>query len=179
MSNTIFLISGPSGSGKTSLTLALLQRIQSLKKIVTYTTRMPRNGEVDGLDYHFVSVDRFRELEHSGYFIETDSAYSELYGVPSRELVAGSDLAVIVTVEGARALRTMLSNSHSVFIVPGDTKAAAERVLRRAAPNALPRLRAYTDEVKSLYEYDTVIVNQDFDAAVEQFAATIQARRSA
>jgi hypothetical protein len=71
---TIFLISGPSGSGKTSLTLALLQRIQTLKKIVTFTTRMPRNGEVDGIDYHFVSVDRFRELEHSGYFIETDSA---------------------------------------------------------------------------------------------------------
>jgi guanylate kinase len=79
-----------------------------------------------------------------------------------------SALLVIVTVEGDRALRTVLSNSHKVFIVPGDTKAAAERVLRRVAPNALPRLRACTDEVKSSYEYDTVIVNQDFDVAVDQ-----------
>ena len=82
MAGTIFLIAGPSGSGKTTLTQELVHCVPGLTKAVTVTTRQPRPGEISGVDYHFVSTKRFREMRQGGELIESDCAYNEHYGVP-------------------------------------------------------------------------------------------------
>jgi guanylate kinase len=181
LSNTLYLISGPSGSGKTTLTHALLQHVPNIRKVVTVTTRLPRYGEINGLDYHFVSLTRFTEMEAAGEFIETDYAFDEHYGIPMSALdlhgEAVSDLAVIITTEGARALRQLLCSTHSIFIMPSDSETAALRVAKRAAPNQQARISAFENEVVAAREYSAVILNLDFDQALEQIIKTVTDHR--
>jgi guanylate kinase len=181
LSNTLYLISGPSGSGKTTLTQALLQRVSDIRKVVTVTTRLPRVGEINGLDYNFVSPQRFREMAEAGEFLETDYAFAEHYGIPKSAMEFHgepmSDLAVIITVEGARVLRQISYSTHSIFIMPSDAGAAALRVAERVAPNQQARIAAYESEVVAAREYNAVILNLDFDQALDQLVKTVVEHR--
>lgn len=118
MAGTIFLIVGPSGSGKTTLTQELVRRVPGLTKAVTVTTRQPRPGEISGVDYHFVSTKRFREMQQGGELIESDYAYNEHYGVPRAVLDLAGDIAIVITVDGALTLRCQRTNARSIFILP-------------------------------------------------------------
>ena len=124
MSGLVLLIAGPSGSGKTTLIRGLVNRIPFLTRAITATTRLPRPGEVSGEDYHFVSPERFAEMNRAGALIECAETYTESYGIPRTVLAGTCDRALILTGGGALALRQRLPNSISIFIQPASAAAA-------------------------------------------------------
>ncbi|RZU29000.1 guanylate kinase [Edaphobacter modestus] len=179
MSRTIFLIAGPSGSGKTSLTQALVQRTKGLTKGITVTTRVPRSGEISGKDYHFVTPSQFVEMEQAGEFLETDFAYNEWYGVPRSTLDAAGDVALILTFSGALSLKRLIPHAMTLFIIPTCAETAATRVADRHSPNEQARMANYETEVAAARYFDHVILNLDFDQALEQLESVVDSRRQA
>ena len=177
MAGTIFLIAGPSGSGKTTLTQELVRRVPGLTKAVTVTTRQPRPGEISGVDYHFVSTKRFREMRQGGELIESDCAYNEHYGVPRAVLDFAGDIAIVITVDGALTLRCQRTNARSIFILPPCPEAAAARVAARQCPNEDFRIARYEAEVLAARHFDHVILNLDFMQSVFQVEKIIFAQR--
>src|ERR1035441_5770782 len=153
MSGTVLLIAGPSGSGKTTLTRALVKRVPYLTRAITVTTRLPRPREISGEDYHFVSLERFAEMNLAGALIECAETYTESYGIPRAVLAGLCDRALILTVGGALALRQRLPNSISIFIQPASATAAAERILDRNCPNSEYRIAGYEQEVAASSQF--------------------------
>jgi guanylate kinase len=177
MPGSVFLIAGPSGSGKTTLTQELVRRVPGLTKAVTVTTRQPRPGEVPGVDYHFVSTGRFQEMLQGGELIENDFAYNEHYGIPQTALDVAGDIAIIVTVQGALALRRQMENARSIFILPTCLETTAARVAARKCPNEEPRIANYEAEVIAARYFDHVILNLDLSQSVTQIEKIIFALR--
>ena len=168
MSGLVLLIAGPSGSGKTTLTRGLVNRVPFLTKAITITTRLPRPGEVSGEDYHFVSPERFAEMNRAGALIECAETYTESYGIPRTVLAGTCDRALILTGGGALALRQRLPNSISIFIQPASAAAAAARILERNCPNSESRIAGYEQEVAASSQFDRVFLNEDFDETLDQ-----------
>ena len=168
MSGLVLLIAGPSGSGKTTLTRGLVNRVPFLTKAITVTTRLPRPGEVSGEDYHFVSPERFAEMNRAGVLIECAETYTESYGIPRTVLAGTCDRALILTGGGALALRQRLPNSISIFIQPASAAAAAARILERRCPNSESRIAGYEQEVAASSQFDRVFLNEDFDETLDQ-----------
>ena len=119
---TIFIISAPSGSGKSTLVSRLLECVPSLLFSVSYTTRAPRGKEVDGIDYHFVSQDRFQAMRDRGEFLESAGVFGKCYGthreVLDRARAQGNDLVLDIDVQGARQLKGKFPEAVTVFILP-------------------------------------------------------------
>jgi guanylate kinase len=170
---TIFLIAGPSGSGKTTLVDRLCRSDLGVSRAITVTTREPRLGETDGGDYYFVSPLTFESMRVAGRFLESTTVYNESYGVPLDAFANDLDLAVIVTPAGALFLSEILCGTHTVFIKPAGPLIAAERVCRRNARNADERLRLYAEEVASAEEFQTIIVNEDFEQALQELSMLV------
>ena len=168
MSGTVLLIAGPSGSGKTTLTRGLVNRVPFLTRAITVTTRLPRPSEVSGEDYHFVSPERFAEMNRAGALIECAETYTESYGIPRTVLAGLCDRALILTAGGALALRQRLSNSISIFIQPSSAAAAAARIVERNCPNSEYRIAGYEQEVAASPQFDRVFLNEDFDKTLDQ-----------
>lgn len=168
MARNIFLIAGPSGSGKTTLTQALVQRIPHLTKAITVTTRLQRPGEVDGVDYHFVSAERFFDMEQGGELIETDHAYNEDYGIPRAAFDVACDVAIVITVDGALEIKRRMANAVSLFILPACSETASARVAARNSPNADSRIAQYREEVLAARHFDRVFLNLDFSQCLDQ-----------
>ena len=168
MSGLVLLIAGPSGSGKTTLTRGLVNRVPFLTRAITVTTRLPRPGEVSGEDYHFVSPERFAEMNRAGALIECAETYTESYGIPRTVLAGTCDRALILTGGGALALRQRLPNSISIFIQPASAAAAAARILERRCPNSEYRIGGYDQEVAASSQFDRVFLNEDFDETLDQ-----------
>ena len=168
MSGIVLLIAGPSGSGKTTLTRGLVNRVPFLTRAITVTTRLPRPGEVSGEDYHFVSPERFAEMNRAGALIECAETYTESYGIPRTVLAGTCDRALILTGGGALALRQRLPNSISIFIQPASAAAAAARILERRCPNSEYRIGGYDQEVAASSQFDRVFLNEDFDETLDQ-----------
>lgn len=170
---TIFLIAGPSGSGKTTLVDRLCHSNLGVSRAITVTTREPRLGERDGGDYYFVSPLTFESMRVAGRFLESTTVYNESYGVPLDAFAADSDLVVIVTPAGALHLSKILCDSHTVFIKPAGPRVAAERVRRRNAPNSDERLHFYAEEIASAAEFQTIIVNEDLEQALQELTTLV------
>jgi guanylate kinase len=174
MSRTIFLIAGPSGSGKTSLTNALLEIHPTLTRGITVTTRAPRSGETEGKDYYFVTPDQFDEMATNGSLLESDSAYGESYGVPRSLLAQPGNLALIVTLPGAVALKSRLPDAKTVLVLPESYGHAEQRIRERRAPKADERVSSLQSEFKLARAYDNdwgfdaVIHNVDFPLALRE-----------
>lgn len=179
MARNIFLIAGPSGSGKTTLTQELVCRISRLAKAITVTTRQPRPGEISGIDYYFVSTERFREMQANGELVESDFIYNEYYGVPRSALDMPCDTAIVITVDGALTLRRQEPNTPSIFIMPASLEAASARVVARKCPNEEFRVRRYEAEVLAARHFDHVVLNLDFTRSLRQIEGIILARRVA
>ncbi len=177
MSRTVFLIAGPSGSGKTTLTQALVQRMPLLTKGITVTTRAPRRGELSGRDYHFVTSTDFAPMERDGELFETDHAFNESYGVPHSVLEVEGDVALIVTVAGALTLKRLLPNTMTLFILQACAGVAAARIADRNSPNESARIASYEAEVAAARHFDSVILNLDFDQALQQLEGVVISRR--
>ena len=181
---TLFVVAAPSGGGKTSLTRALLERERGIRLSVSYTTRPARPGEHDGIDYHFVSSERFMALRDSGEFLEHAYVHGNWYATSASwleaEVAAGRDVLLEIDWQGAAQVRRLIPSSIHIFILPPSLALLEERLRRRGQDDEATiarRLDAAKDEIRHCDEFNYVIINQDFAPAVDDLLAIVRASR--
>ena len=184
MSGTLYIIAAPSGGGKTSLTRALLEREPNIALSVSYTSRLPRPGEVDGVHYHFVSRGVFEEMIKRGEFFEHAIVHGDLKGTArtavERTLGSGKDVLLEIDWQGARQVRAAMPGCISVFILP-PSRAELERRLRNRASDDAPtiarRLAESREEVAHAGDFDYLVVNDQFADALADLRAIVSCQR--
>jgi guanylate kinase len=183
---TLFVISAPSGTGKTTVVDRLLERLPSLARSRSYTSRACRPGERDGVDYNFVSRDAFLAMSGAGEFLESASIFGNFYGTRRADvealLAAGQDVVLVIDVQGARQVRERFGGrSVGVFVLPPSYGELAGRLRGRCQDPEeaiVERLRTASSEVGAVGEYDYVVVNDILDRCVEEVAAIVTAERA-
>ena len=180
----LFVVSSPSGGGKGTLIQRVLNRLPNLSYSVSYTTRKPRNGEVDGREYFFVTREQFAEMVERNDFLEWANVHSHLYGTSrsqvARDVSQGRDIVLEVDVQGAASIRNLISDSVSIFILPPSLEVLRERLIARGtdSPDELAvRLHNAPEELKAYKTFDYVIINDDADYAAAKLMAIIEAER--
>lgn len=180
----LLVLAGPSGVGKGTIGKALLARDPALTWSVSATTRDPRPGEQDGVDYRFLGEEDFTALADAGGFLEWFEVYGQLKGTPrapvEEQLAAGRDVLMEVDVQGALAVREQLPDSLLVFVRAPSREAQRERLATRDTDDdeQLARRMAEAEAEEALADrFDAVVVNDDLDATVNQVAAILGARR--
>jgi guanylate kinase len=182
----LWVVAAPSGAGKTSLVRALLERDPALRFSISYTTRARRSSEVDGRDYFFVDEARFLEMVRAGEFLEHARVFDHWYGTGrehvARLLAAGFSVVLEIDWQGARQVRERAPESHSVFVLPPSV-AELERRLRGRKTDSeaviARRLRDAQSDMTHWHEFDHVVINDDFAAALDRLAAVIAGRSRA
>lgn len=180
----IFLVVAPSGAGKSTLVNALLEQDASIALSVSHTTRPPRPGEVDGREYHFVAVDDFMRRRASGEFLESAEVHGNFYATSrvwiEQRLHAGTDVLLEIDWQGARQVKARFPHAVGIFILPPSIDALEARLLKRGQDSAQVisrRLLAAGSEIAHAPDFDYVIINVDFAAALAQLAAVVTATR--
>jgi guanylate kinase len=183
-SGILFVVSSPSGGGKGTLIQRVLSRVQNLSYSVSYTTRKPRNGEVHGREYFFVTREEFSRMVEKNDFLEWATVHSHLYGTSRRQVAqdvsSGRDIVLEVDVQGAASIRSLIHDAVSVFILPPSLDVLRERLIARGtdAPEELAvRLRNAPEELKAYKTFDYVIINDDVEQASAKLMAIIEAER--
>jgi guanylate kinase len=181
---TLFVVAAPSGGGKTSLTRALLEKDPGIRLSVSYTTRPPRPGEQEGVDYHFVSIERFMALRDAGEFLEHAQVHGNWYATSAswlnKQIEAGQDVLLEIDWQGAAQVRKLIPSSVHIFILPPSLALLEERLHRRGQDDKATiarRLDAARDEIRHCAEFNYVIINQDFATAVDDLSAIVRASR--
>jgi len=180
----IFVLSAPSGAGKSTLAQAVIASTPELVRSVTYTTRPPRPGEVDGGDYHFISHEAFLQRLDAGEMLESATVHGYLYGTSRRDVnrlcQQGFDVLLVINYQGAAALRRQSVDARYIFILPPSLAALEQRLRQRNADNEASmrtRLAIAPTEMAQYRHYDYVIVNDDLKSATQQLQAIILADR--
>ncbi|MCB1746667.1 MAG: guanylate kinase [Gammaproteobacteria bacterium] len=180
-SGHLFVVSAPSGAGKTSLVRALVAARDGLRVSISHTTRARRDGEVDGVDYHFIEPDRFARMADAGEFLEHATVFDHSYGT-SRAAVAtlldaGHDVMLEIDWQGARSIRAAAPDAISIFVLPPSLATLEARLRGRgdAAAVIARRMRDAQREISHYPEYDYLVVNDDFDQALAALAAILDA----
>ena len=177
---SLFVISAPSGTGKTSLVERLVESVPTVVKSRSYTARSPRQGETSGVDYSFVSRAAFEKMVNCDQFLEWANVFGNLYGTSKADIQekmeGGLDVALLIDVKGERQVRLKSANATTIFILPPSPGALESRLRSRNQNSDLEiqeRLSAAREEVKAFDEYDHVIINDDFDAALSRLKAIV------
>ena len=172
MSPTPFIVSAPSGAGKTTLCRMLTNCFPDMRNSVSYTTRVRREGEEDGVDYHFIDEAEFARMAAAGEFIEYADVFGKKYGTSgddiARLLKGGLNVLLEIDVQGATKIRPALESGVYIFILPPSIEACRERLVARGldAPEEIARrLKISTMEITHAPEYDYIIINDDLDMA--------------
>ena len=176
----LYVIAAPSGAGKTSLVKALMQSDPGLKFSVSYTTRARRPNEIDGRDYHFVSVERFREMVEREEFLEHALVFDNHYGT-GRETVRdaidrGERLLLEIDWQGARQVRSRLPEARTIFVLPPSLAALEQRLRGRGTDTdevIRRRLRDAVADIGHCFEFDYAVVNDRFDQALADLRAIV------
>ena len=181
---SLFIVAAPSGAGKTSLVNALVAQQDNIRLSVSHTTRAPREGEVNGQDYFFVSQDEFAQMRDAGAFLESATVFDNSYGTSSEavlsQLQQGYDVILEIDWQGAEQVRRNYSDSTSIFILPPSKVALEQRLRGRGQDNdeiIARRMQDAENEMSHYVEFDYLIVNDEFDVALANLAAIITARR--
>lgn len=176
----LFVISGPSGVGKGTIVKQLLERQPTLKLSVSVTTRQPRPGEVEGVNYYFRSPEEFQRMLEAGELLEYAQFVNGFYGTPRRfveeQLDAGHDVVLEIDIKGAIQVKERLPNGVYVFVLPPTMEELEQRLVRRqteAADAMRQRLQVALDELNYLPLYDYQIVNDELETAVNKVQAII------
>ena len=176
------ILSSPSGGGKTTIAHQLMARRKDVGYSVSCTTRPPRDGEIDGRDYHFRSLEDFRRGQAAGEFAESAEVHGHLYGTlrseVARVLSSGKHVIMDIDVQGAKQFSAAFPESVLVFILPPSAEALVERLTARGTedPKSLiRRLRSAKDELKAIDLYPYVVVNDRIDSAVAAISSIIDA----
>ena len=182
--STMYIISAASGTGKTSLVRALLSSVPNLVLSISHATRSPRSNEQHGVDYYFVSTDEFSRMVKQNAFLEHAKVFGEDKGTSKAEvqrlLQMDKDVILEIDVQGARQVRQMIPNTVSIFILPPSRAVLEQRILQRgedARREIKKRLQVAREEIASFAEYDFLVINDDFDQALNDLKAIIRAQR--
>jgi guanylate kinase len=178
----VFVITGPSGVGKGTLIRSLVQQVPELEVAVSATTRPPRPGEVDGVDYHFLSEAEFDEHVAAGDFVEHAGYSGHRYGTLRSELEsrlkAGIPVVLEIEIQGARQIRETMPEAVQVFIAPPSLDALRARLVGRGtnSPRDMEaRLRTAREELSARDEFEHVVVNDRLERAVAELVAIVRA----
>lgn len=181
----MIILSSPSGAGKTSLARALLERDGRLRSSVSVTTRAPRGKEVDGKDYYFVSLDKYHQLQKKGDLLESACVFGHYYGTPKQQsqklMNSGFDVLATLDWQGAMSIKQILcSKVVTIFILPPSMEILEERLKKRATDDQQvieKRLATAASEIAQASLYDYVVVNDDFNTALDHLEKIIAAER--
>lgn len=180
----LVVISAPSGTGKTTVADRLVAVGDDLVRSRSFTSRTARTGEVDGVDYNFVSRAEFEAMAARGEFLEWADVFGNLYGTGRRQtealIAAGQDVLLVIDVQGARQVRSAIRELVTVFVLPPSLGALEARLRGRSQDGRAAiekRLRTARQEVGAVAEYDYVVVNDDLERCVGDIAAIIRAER--
>jgi len=180
----LFVIAAPSGGGKTSLVNALLAREPAIRLSVSFTTRPPRPGEIDGVHYRFVTEVEFHARGQAGEFLEHASVHGNWYATSAAwirdEIAAGHDVLLEIDWQGARQVRALIPQAVTIFILPPSLASLKERLEQRGQDSAAViarRQEAAREEIRHCAEFDYVIINQEFGNAVDDLVAIVRASR--
>lgn len=180
----LFIISAPSGAGKTSLVAELLKRMPQLSLSVSHTTRPMRQGEQDGVDYHFTSKEAFLQQVEAGGFLEHAEVFGNYYGTAVQEVKAqrqaGKDVILEIDWQGAAQVRRLLPEAVGIFILPPSLKTLEKRLRGRGQDSEeviAQRLAGAKTEIARYAEYDYLVVNDDFQEALAELEAIVRASR--
>ena len=179
----IFILSAPSGAGKTTISRAALKVIDGLEASISLTTRPPRNGEVGGTDYHFVSEEEFRQRREAGDLAEWARVFDACYGTPraplERAVAAGRDMLLDIDVQGARQIKEKYRrDSVAIFVMPPTFAELEQRLRRRGTETEAAiahRLRRAGEEARAYSEYDYLIVNANVEDSLAKLRAVMEA----
>ncbi|MFT6985182.1 MAG: guanylate kinase [Psychromonas sp.] len=184
---TLYIVSAPSGAGKSSLINALLaeKRDWPVQVSVSHTTRAPRVGENDGEHYHFVDLDIFKQLIKENAFFEWAEVFGNYYGTSrvaiEQALAQGIDVFLDIDWQGARQVREMMPQAKSIFILPPSRSELQARLTKRGQDSdeiIAKRMAQAQSEMSHYDEYDYLIINDDFDSAMQEFSAIVKSRRN-
>jgi guanylate kinase len=184
-SGLLFIVSAPSGAGKTTLVERLVEQVPRLRMSRSYTSRAMRPGETDGVDYNFVTRDRFEAMAVGGEFLEWAEVFGNLYGTcaadTDRMLTAGDDVVLVIDVQGARKVRGRGLRARTVFVMPPSFAVLEQRLRGRSKDSEAAiqrRLQVAREEVAAFTEYDFVVINDEVAAAVDRLRAIVVSERA-
>lgn len=181
---TLFTLSAPSGAGKTSLVKALLEAMPELTVSVSHTTRPMRPGEEDGVNYHFVSHERFESMLEADAFLESAEVFGNFYGTSAKwvedTLAQGQDVILEIDWQGAEQVRQLMPDTCSIFILPPSSQALEERLQGRGQDDAdviAKRMQAAVNEMSHYQAADYLVINDDFDVALGDLRTIVSSTR--
>lgn len=184
MSGNLLIVSAPSGAGKTTLVRELLKRDDKVRLSVSYTTRQPRPGETEGVDYHFIDTNTFLSMRDHGDFIESAEVHGNFYGTSrswlEQQLKAGQDVLLEIDWQGAQQVRKIFENAVGIFILPPSMEELERRLCGRGTDSAETisrRTLAALTEMRHVTEFQYVIINNDLQTAIVEMQALAQAAR--
>ncbi len=181
---TLYIFAAPSGAGKTSLVKALLEKTNDIGVSVSHTTRQPRPGEEHGVHYYYVDIPAFQQMVQAGDFIEHAQVFDNFYGTSKanieHRLGQGQDVILEIDWQGARQVRKLMPQAVSVFILPPSRAALEQRLNQRGQDSAetiARRMRDAVSETSHYGEFDYLVVNDNFDQALNELRSIVIARR--
>jgi len=181
----LFIVSAPSGAGKTTLVERLVEQVPRLRMSRSYTSRAARDGELDGVDYNFVTKARFESMVAAGAFLEWADVFGNLYGTSAddteRTLEVGDDLVLVIDVQGARKVRARGLETTTMFVMPPSFDVLERRLRARSKDSGESidrRLQVARTEVSSFAEYEFIVINDDITAAVDRLRSIVLSTRS-
>jgi len=181
----LFIVSAPSGTGKTTIVEKLVQVVPSLRMSRSYTSRPKRPGERDGVDYNFISRERFDAMAGAGAFLEWADVFGHCYGTSAADtealLTAGVDVVLVIDVQGARQVRSRGIETVGIFVLP-PSAAVLERRLRGRSKDSEDQIRRRLEvarrEVGEFAQYEYVVINDELEPAVARLTAIVEAERA-
>ena len=180
----LFVLSAPSGSGKTTLCDRLVQRVPDLVQTVSMTTRAPREGEIDGVDYIFVTAEKFDQLRAQKAFIESATVFDYSYGTAAKQIkdifAAGKDALLSIDVQGAQQVKERFPKSVLIFVKPPSSEELARRLKGRSTETEneiAKRLEVAATEMAHAAQYDYIVINDTIEAATEELVVIVSSKR--
>lgn len=181
---TLFTVCAPSGAGKTSLVNALVASMDNLMVSVSHTTRQPRPGEKNGVNYHFVTADDFIHMLTCNLFLEHAQVYDHYYGTSQKWLLerlhTGTDVILEIDWQGAQQVRRLKPDTVTIFILPPSRTVLEQRLRSRGKDSEAviaQRLQGAIDEISHYVEFDYLVVNDDFSQAVKDLQVIVHSQR--
>ncbi len=181
---SLYVISAASGAGKTSLVSALLSQLGDIEVSVSHTTRAPREGEVDGVNYHFTDKKVFETMVEASEFFEYATVFGNMYGTSQKhveqQLLDGKDVILEIDWQGARQIRRLIKDCRTIYIAPPSISALRERLTSRGQDDETivnQRMQEAVSEMSHYVEFDYLVINDDFMEARDNLVAIIKGNR--
>lgn len=185
LSGNLFIVSAPSGAGKSSLINALLKNHADMQVSISHTTRQPRPGEVDGVHYHFISVEQFKKLIADNEFLEWAEVFGNFYGTSrlaiTDHLRQGIDVFLDIDWQGAQQIRAQAPGTLGIFILPPSMEALQQRLVHRGQDSddvITKRMAKAQSEMQHADEYEYIIINDDFNQALRELTHIVFSQRN-